>query len=152
MEHNPKQNKVNTFILKWNPDISSFKYEDYKEAYSQCPDGFMFDWSVHEWQKAKAGDRFYMIRVGDGQTGAVWRGEFTSDPYKGEDWSGKGREVYYVDIAIYALNEPDTDAFIPTEVLEKEIPELDWRRGHSGVLITEEQAQILDNLWEETTW
>lgn len=140
---------VNTFTLKWNPAISSFKYENYRDAYSQCPEGFQFDWSVYEWQKAKKGDHFYMIRVGEGQTGAVWRGVFTSAPYRDEDWSGKGREVYYVDMDIYELNEPDTDAFIPTEVLQKEIPELDWTKGHSGQLLTAKQANILDRLWEE---
>ena len=140
---------INTFILKWNPAFSSFKYDDYREAYSQCPQGFRFNWSVYEWQKAKKGDHFYMIRVGKGQTGAVWRGVFTSDPYKSDDWSGQGREVYYVDIDICELNEPDSDAFIPTEKLQEAIPELEWTKGHSGQLLTSKQADILDGLWND---
>lgn len=141
--------KPKTFILKWNPAISSFKYENYREAYAQCPNGFSFNWSIHEWQKAKKGDHFYMIRVGEGQTGAVWCGVFTSDPYKAEDWSGKGREVYYMDMDIYELNEPDTQAYIPTEELQDAIPEVDWTKGHSGMLLTYEQAYKLDKLWEK---
>ena len=90
-----------------------------------------------------------MIRVGEGQTGAVWRGVFTSDPYKSDDWSGKCREVYYMDMDIYELNEPDSDAFIPTAKLQEAIPELDWNKGHSGQLLTAKQANILDRLWEE---
>ena len=141
--------QVNTFTLKWNPAISSFRYDDYRDAFSQSPKGFRFNWSVHEWKKAKKGDHFYMIRVGDGQTGAVWRGVFTSDPYKDKDWSGKGREVYYVDMDIHELNEPDSEAFIPTAILQQEIPELDWTKGHSGMLLTNEQARILDRLWKK---
>ena len=50
---------------------------------------------------------------------------------------------------IYELNEPDTDAFIPTAMLQAAIPELDWIKGHSGQLLTAKQANILDRLWEE---
>lgn len=143
------QRRTNTFILKWNPAISSFKYEDYREAYAQYPEGFQMNWSVYEWQKAKKGDEFYMIRVGAGQTGAVWHGVFTSDPYQSDDWSGRGRKVYYMDMDVYEMNEPDSEAIIPTEKLQEVIPDLEWNKGHSGQLLTVRQAEILDRLWRE---
>jgi hypothetical protein len=31
--------------------------------------------------------------------------------------------------------------------LEKEIPEIDWRKGHSGQLLTEDVADKLNELW-----
>ena len=33
-------------------------------------------------------------------------GEFTSEPYHGEDWSGKGREVFYMDMDIKEMIHP----------------------------------------------
>ena len=45
--------------------------------------------------KARDGDKFFMVKVGPGVNGVVMSGEFTSDPYQGEDWSGKGRQVFY---------------------------------------------------------
>ena len=41
-------------------------------------------------------DEFFMVRVGEGNTGLFAAGRFTSEPFKDEDWSGKGREVYYM--------------------------------------------------------
>jgi hypothetical protein len=32
-------------------------------------------------------------------------------------------------------------------MLEKEIPEIDWRKGHSGQLLSEEVADKLNELW-----
>ena len=33
------------------------------------------------------------------------------------------------------------------DVLEKAIPNIDWRRGHSGQLLSEEDAERLNELW-----
>ena len=38
---------------------------------------------------------------------------------------------------------------INIDVLEKAIPGIDWRRGHSGQLLTEEDAAKLDELGKE---
>lgn len=38
---------------------------------------------------------------------------------------------------------------ISTEQLQKAIPDFEWRRGHSGTLLTEDQAQRLEKLFAE---
>ena len=73
-----------------------------------------FDWSVYESQKAHEGDRFFMVRVGEGNTGVFAAGRFTSEPYKSEDWSGKGREVYYMKMEFEAVFHPGRTAIIST--------------------------------------
>ena len=35
------------------------------------------------------------------------------------------------------------------EILDKAIPDIDWRKGHSGEFLSPEDAKILDELWEE---
>ena len=57
-----------------------------------------YNWSVWEYEKAKCGDRFYMVRVGEGNTGVVMSGVFDSHPYEAADWSGKGRRTFYMDM------------------------------------------------------
>ena len=108
-----------------------------------------FNWSVHEWEKAQDGDRFFMLRVGEGKTGIFAAGHFISDPFKGKDWSGKGREVYYMTMEFDALFHPERTEIITTEELQRALPNIDWEKGHSGELITTEDAECLNKMWNE---
>ena len=139
-----------TYLLRWNPTISSFKLEHYRKAMAERPDGFGFDWSVYEWEEAQEGDHYYMLRTGDDKPGIVFHGVFTSDPYEGDDWAGqKGKTRRYMDIDCYDCVPADEQSPITIEVLEKAIPNVDWRKGHSGELLSEEDAEKLDELWEK---
>ena len=142
----------NTFLLKWNPAISSYTMERLDNDISEWADGYWsddFDWSVHEWQKAHKGDRFFMVRVGEGNTGVFAAGRFTSEPFKDEDWSGKGREVYYMQMEFEAVFHPERVEIIPTEELERELPNIDWRKGHSGQMLDKESAERLELMWRD---
>lgn len=143
----------NTFILRWNPAISSYTMarldsdmEDWAKGYWNEDD---FDWSIYEWQKAHRGDRFFMVRVGDGNTGIMAAGRFTSEPYKGEDWSDKGREVYYMQMEFEAVFHPERADIIGTEELERELPDIDWCKGHSGQMLNKESAERLELMWRD---
>ena len=136
-----------TYILRWNPTISSFKLEHYRKACAYH-DGFSMNWSIYEWEKAKKGDRFYMERLGDDGRGIVFRGQFTSDPYLGEDWAGTSKKRYYVDIDCFDASPADGQPHITVEELKSNLPEINWDKGHSGQLLTEGQAQKLEELWD----
>lgn len=139
-----------TYLLRWNPTISSFKLDDYRDVLSKYPGGFSgMNWSVYEWEKAHKGDHYYMLRTGDDKAGIVFRGVFTSDPYPGEDWAGNGKQRYYMDMDCYDCLPADEQSAITIETLEKSIPSIDWRRGHSGQLLSEEDADKLDKLWNK---
>lgn len=138
-----------TYLLRWNPTISSFKLDDYRKAIKDYPEGFGCDWSIYEFEKARKGDMYYMLRTGDGNPGIVWRGTFVSDPYEGEDWAGSNRKRMYVNFETQEFEDPDTPLPISIEKLETAIPDIDWHKGHSGQLLTEEQADKLYDLWEE---
>lgn len=143
---------INTFLLRWNPTISSYTMEQFDsdmEDYAQYEYWDDFNWSVHEWEKAQDGDRFFMLRVGEGKTGIFAAGHFISDPFKGKDWSGKGREVYYMTMEFDALFHPERTEIITTEELQRALPNIDWEKGHSGELITTEDAECLNKMWNE---
>lgn len=137
-----------TYLLRWNPTISSFKLDDYRDVLSKYPGGFSgMNWSVYEWEKAHKGDHYYMLRTGDDKAGIVFRGVFTSDPYPGEDWAGNGKQRYYMDMDCYDCVPADVQSPICIEELEKVVPGIDWRRGHSGELLSSEDAERLNELW-----
>ena len=137
-----------TYLLRWNPGISSFKLETYRQATTECPDGFGFDWSVYEWEDAHKGDRYFMLRTGDENAGIVFRGIFTSDPYEDKDWAGQGKQRHYMKMDCFDCVSADQKPPIDIELLEKEIPEIDWSKGHSGELLSEETAEKLNELWD----
>lgn len=138
----------NTFIMRWNPAISGFKWETYCKCYKECKDGFHTDWCIRDYKKAKDGDLFYMLRDGEGKTGIVWRGLFTSEPYEDEDWAGdKNKRCMYVEMDVYDYFDPEGEPFISTKELQEAIPDFSWAKGHTGELLTREQASALEDLW-----
>ncbi|MBQ6940652.1 MAG: hypothetical protein IJN51_05070 [Alistipes sp.] len=142
----------NTFLLRWNPALSSYTMERLDEDMTDWANGEWcddFDWSVYDWQKARKGDRFFMLRVGEGNTGVFAAGRFTSDPFLGDDWSGKGREVHYMTMEFETVFHPERAEIITTEELRAELPEIDWSGGHSGVMLDAESAERLELMWRD---
>ena len=138
---------MNTIILFWNPEISSYTIERLRDDLHSCT--HVNNWSVWEHDKAHKGDRFFMVRCGKGKTGICMSGRFRSEPYRGEDWSGKGREVYYMDLRADTVIDPDILPILPTELLAKKIPSFDWTGGHSGRLLPAKDAKKLERLWKK---
>ena len=137
-----------TFILEGRPAISSYKMENFEEEFEHFDDAW-FNWSVWEWQDLVPGDEFFMIKCGEGVTGVVMHGFFDSEPYQGEDWSGKGREVYYADLDPDTMIHPDKSPLLTTEALEAEMPDFQWNGGHSGRVLPSEYAIKLRAMWQE---
>ena len=138
---------MNTIILFWNPAISSYTIERLREDLSNY--AHVSNWSVWEHDKAHKGDRFFMVRCGEGKTGICMSGRFYSEPYRDEDWSGKGREVYYMDLMADTVIDPDLLPILTTEVLSENIPSFEWSGGHSGRLLSAEESEKLEQLWAE---
>lgn len=133
---------MSTFIMRWNPAISSSKIDRFREAMRKWSQGFCGNWSIYEWENAHEGDLYIMVRVGDGPNGIVYYGEFLSEPYEDSDWAGTSKTRRYVDISIRRPSDPDTPC-VSIERLEEILPEIEWRRGHSGQLLTKEQERQL---------
>ena len=138
---------MNTFIMMWNPEISDWKMDGFESSLCHFDDAEV-SWAIYDYKKAKIGDRFFMVRCGEGNTGIVMSGTISSKPYKGEDWSGKGRKVYYVKMQLGTMIHPDREEILTTEKLEEAIPGFDWRDGHSGRLLDKISAGKLELLWK----
>ena len=140
--------KQNTVILMWNPDISSVKLDDHRYGVEHMLTEY-FNWSVWDYQHVKCGDRFFLVRVGKGNTGIVMSGVFDSQPYEGTDWSGRGRRLFYIDMLPNAIIDPEKAPILTTAELQKAIPAFDWTGGASGRLLAQEDARKLESLWQE---
>jgi len=138
---------ANTVILKWNPAISSNGMLAFLMEIARAD--ACGDWSIHDHERVRAGDVFYMLKVGKGQNGIVKRGRITTDPVVDADWSGRGRKVYYADYEAEIMINPDAFDLLTSERLKEAIPDFDWFGGHSGVVLDERQAARLESLWEE---
>ena len=138
-----------TFVMRWNPEISSHKVADFEHAMEDFyEEGFYYDWSIFDYEKVHVGDRFFMLKVGNGNTGIVMSGIIVSLPYKDEDWSGKVRDVRYVRMIPDCMVHPDKSKMVTIQMLEETLPGVNWNEGHSGVLLSDEQACKFDNLWQ----
>ena len=94
-------------------------------------------------------DRFYLVRVGNGNTSIVMSGVFDSHPYEAGDRSGKGRRVFYMDMLPNVILNPDNAPMITTDNLQKAIPSFDRTGGHSGRLLPQEDARKLETIWAD---
>lgn len=142
---------MNTIILMWDPAIPPVSYREYKEYFRDLDFSYL-NWSVRDWKKARAGDRFFLVRVGkqgaSGKgNGIVMSGYLVSDPYRGTDWSGKGREVYYADLQPDYMFDTRKVTTLTDEFLSQAIPGFDWTGGHSGRILPAKDARVLEEHW-----
>ena len=88
-------------------------------------------------------------RTGKGKNGVVMRGYIMGEPYPDEDWSGKGRRVYYIRMKPLTMLDPErAPMMITTDELSEKIPGFDWKEGHSGMILSDEQAAKLEVIWD----
>ena len=146
----PLPEEPKTYLMRWNPSISSFTEKDFEECVANMVHGmFRMNWSINEWEEARRGDMFYMMRVGDEKAGIVFTGQFISDPYPSEDWAGSNKRRMYVDMIVTNSVEPRATPRVSLDKLKREIPIFEWSKGHSGTLLPEVVVTILEELCEE---
>ncbi len=146
-DYQERDNK--TYLLCWNPSTDDFKTEHYSNALKRFPGGFCYNWELTEWEDANEFDYFYMMRVDEGNTGIIFRGMFTSEPFEVKD-EKTGEIAHYVDIDCYEAVPPEETPKIPLKVLQKELPNIEWDKLSKGMLLSIEEEATLDRLWDES--
>ena len=146
----PIMEKNNKYMLQWNPAISNFSEKDFEERLKNMVHGmFCLGWSIYEWQEARRGDLFYMLRTGDDKAGIAFSGLFTSNPYPGDDYTGSNKRRMYVNIVCMNPMEPGGKPSLTLEKLQAAIPSIDWSKVNSGTLLSEEIAAQIDELLDK---
>lgn len=143
----PMLEERKAYLMRWNPAISSFTEKDYEECVENSVHGmFRMNWSIREWEEARRGDFFYMLRVGDDKAGIVFSGQFVSDSYPADDWAGSTKRRMYVDLVCMNSAEPGVKLSVTLDKLQKVIPAFEWEKGHSGILIPDDAVMKLDEM------
>ena len=138
------------YLMRWNPTISSFTESDYEDCLENMVQGmFRLNWSINEWEQARRGDIFYMLRVGDNKAGIAFSGLIVSDPYVMDDWAGSSKRRLYVDLVCMNAIAPDEKPIVSLEMLQTAIPEFNWAKGHSGVLLPDNVADKIAGLLDK---
>ena len=137
---------MNTFILRWNPAISSYKMEEHLDIVShvkkfQFP--MHFNWSVREWQNLKKNDAFILLQVGTDNDGIALVGKFCSEPYESASWRNDGTKIHYADMQIFDAFDLAQEPNLRVENFERMFPKIKWHGGHSGELISKAIATAL---------
>lgn len=136
-----------TYILMWNPEISSTTMDDFRE-WIYSGEHLTPNWSIYEWENPTWDDDFYLVKVGgEGENGVVMDGSFEGLPYLKESWRGDGSFIFYRNLYIRTGFDPVSEPILKTSELKKAIPDFNWEGGHSGRKLTTEQAKTLDALW-----
>lgn len=138
-----------TYILFWNPAISSYNKERFLDDFDW--EAGVGNWSFNEYANVRPGDRFYMVRCGEGNVGVVMKGLILTEAYESQDWSPKKRAyIHYADIyQNFTINSFEDVKLLTPDELTKEIPDFNWYGGSSGRLLDAKSAEKLDTLWEK---
>lgn len=140
-----------TFLLRWDPEISSISMEKYLQLLRRMLTDRL-NWSVHDYTHARMHDRFFMLRVSshgtdDTHLGIVQSGIFSSNPYGADSWRADGTKVHYCDLKSNVMLHPQKAPILTVSELEEALPSIDWRTGHSGIMLDPQSALTLEELW-----
>lgn len=168
---NPSKNRTiilekaifNLYILRWNPNISSYTMRQHNRVLNAKRSGHYFqntNWSVYEWKNVKPGDMYILLQVGTENDGIAKIGKFISLPYSGRSWRRDGTKVYYADMNVFDVFETEHNVQLPASVFESEFSQINWHGGHSGEMIDVDTAEKLllkieselieKQLWDKT--
>ena len=137
----------NTLILMWNPAESGLKMESFVASIPEMYTTY-FSWRISEYEKAKCGDRFFLIKCGEGKTGIVMSGICDTRPFADNDWNGLGTPRYSMEMVPNVMINPESAPMISTKELKTIIPSFDWDIFESGRILPPEDAMKLESLWQ----
>lgn len=129
------------YILRWNPNISSYKTENHLEIIEhiknkEIPDDF--NWSIREYENLQKDDMFILQQVGTDNDGIAMIGKFKNACYEKESWREDGSKLYYADMWIMDAFDCDNENPLPAKRYEQMFPEIKWHEGHSGIVVEED--------------
>ncbi len=140
---------VNAWLLAWNPNnfdwgnmTAEYSYDTMIQSVKNG--GAYFDeWTCNS-AKAKPGDRFYIMRLGNhvSPKGIIATGYVTTNSRKGND--GVRRVGIIITKAYDYRNEP----IILQDDLKQQFPSQDWSPQSSGISIKDDAAQWLFEHWD----
>jgi len=88
---------------------------------------------------------FILAQVGTGENdGIAGFGVFNTEPYADQNWKNKdGTNRFYAKMSIHFLIDRRKTDMLSASEMEALFPEVNWHKGHSGVLVPSEITEKL---------
>lgn len=143
---------MNTFLLAWNP--KRWEWDDIESMRNQLSKGFEVyrNWSCRS-SKVQAGDRVFIIRLGEKPKGIFASGVVEKGSHLGPHWELKEkRQINYVTISFNKLINPEIDGvnmLFREELEDKKFQPMHWSTQMSGVRIPDKVADHLVDAWKQ---
>lgn len=132
----------------WNP--ARWQWQDIASVIGATARGrrVVDTWSVNNRKHGiKAGDRFYLLKVGRPPRGMVGSGTILSEPYPAPHWDRTpGKTTQMVDVEFDRVIDPDR--VLPASVLSEHLPHTYWKPMSSGTTIQPADEEQLESLWK----
>ena len=142
----PRQRRVH--LLRWNPSISSFTRKKFEIIFSSYKKNLpidkenSLDWSVWNWKEVMHRDLFVMMQVGQKVNGIVWGGFLGGYPYQYEREDGTITRSRFFETTVQYMHRIEKTGLMTADRLAKAVPNVDWLHGHSGEMLSVEDAEI----------
>ena len=143
----PRQRRVH--LLRWNPSISSFTRKKFEIIFSSYKKNLpidkenSLDWSVWNWKEVMHRDLFVMMQVGQKVNGIVWGGFLGGYPYQYEREDGTITRSRFFETTVQYMHRIEKTGLMTADRLAKAVPNVDWLHGHSGEMLSVEDAELL---------
>ncbi len=134
------------FLLTWNPSRAG--WNDYDSVIQGAREGTPIE---HDWSTGSRvggisfGDQVFMLMQGAAGRGVVASGTALSEIYQDDHWDEEGGTANYVMVRWDVAVEPDR--CLPTEALERRLPNQHWSPQSSGTELKPDVAPLLAELW-----
>ena len=143
----PRQRKV--YVLRWNPSISGFTRDGFEDYFAQYKGTKPFDvdnkldWTVWDWKSVEHRDLYVMMQVGQKVNGIVWGGFLGGYPYQYKREDGTLTKRKFFQTVVEYMHRIEKTGLMTSDRLIEAVPEVDWLHGHSGELLSVENAEKL---------
>ena len=144
---------MKTYLFTWNP--KQWAWEDLAVRAEENLLGIVVSepWSCHANSKRiKAGDRAFLIRLGEEPKGIIASGWISSDPKLGTHWNevkaALGKKTFFADCEWERLLNPDVvEPLRLSELKTGKLADMHWTPQSSGVQILDEITAELEEKW-----
>jgi hypothetical protein len=143
------------YVLRWNPNFS-MKYEEHVKGMDMLRKNPVHaSWSIYDHEDLEEGDIFIFNQVGSGEEdGIAGFGTFTCEPYTEANWKQKdGTNRFYAEFLMELMLDRRGGNIFSAAEMEKVLPEIDWHKGHAGVLVEDAVAEkVILHLMQKTLY
>ncbi|WP_203258122.1 HNH endonuclease [Hyunsoonleella ulvae] len=139
---------MKSYLFAWNP--KKWDWTTLEESIDQIEQTGRANekWSVVSHKKIKAGDRAFLMRLGQEPKGIMGSGFVTSNPFLSPHWDGSGRLVKRVMIDFEVLLNPNEEPLLNLNLLNQgNLGQVNWTPQSSGVEIKPEVTAELEAVW-----